>query len=557
MRVSIRPSGIITTLALLLSVIFINLLSLRAFVRFDLTEDGKYTLADVSRATVATLEDVMVVHAYFSRDLPSPYAGYARYARDLLEEYRLASNGRFTFAIVDPAREETKSDRSKKQQQRRDVFGRLVREPTSVELDLASLGVQPVQVRVIEDDAHKLKQVYMGLVIRYRGKHETVGVVQNIGGLEKEMTVLMRKLTRERAPVLGIMDESGGMRTGKFRELIAQSVDIKDLDPRDAKPIPDDVDALLFMGKAHMVPQHTVQLIDAFLANGHNATFLLDPFDVNLGMLTASSVFRSASGAGGLYPLLQSYGIRIGRQLVADVKCANIPVQEQQGGVVLSRSVPYPFVPDLADFEAKSPITRRLQGVMWPFAAAVHTQDVPTSLSAIVLARSGAKSWLENEPFDINPRRNWNLRSVEVDGPHPLLVQVQGKFPSRALPLSGTSTDTDLARIVVGGTSAILWDPFVESEANANLAMNLVDAMVAEQGLLDMRTRDFIDVPLRQDLQGADRNLLKYGNIIGAPLALILIGLFRWSLRELYRKTIRVKLLDPTKRNKRDPSILL
>ncbi|MEM7589362.1 MAG: GldG family protein [Myxococcota bacterium] len=551
-----NTTQILATACMLGSIVLVNLLSVGHFVRLDLTQDSKYTLADASRKTMQTLQDVMVVQAYFSRDLPSPYASYARYARDLLEEYRVVSDGQFTFTFTDPAAEKTHEDHVKHQQAQQDVFGRTMHVPTRAELDLAQLGIQPAQVRVIEDDAQKLKQIYMGIVVRYQGRHETIPFVQDMGNLEKDLTVLMRKLTQDAQPVLGILDAHAGMRTNKFRQLIAPSVQVKQLNLHHLDSL-HDIDALLFMGKPQDVPMQAIQAIEAFLAGGRNAVFLLDPFHVNLNTLTASYVLPQQEEQQGLYALLHRYGVRLGHQLVTDVQCANIPVQEQMGSRVAARSVPYPFIPDVSDFHAEHPITHKLQGVLWPFAAEVSTQDVPNSLSATILAHSSDKSWLESEPFDINPQRNWNAVNISPSGSHGLLLELKGKFLPEEISPEGESIDTNLAKIVVAGTSALVQDSFLETKANANLALNLIDSMVADEDVLRMRTRDFIDVPLRQDLNSVDRRALKYGNIVGAPLFLILIGLFRWSLRELYRKTIRTKLLDPGKRNKRDPSILL
>ena len=51
---------------MLVSIVLLNLLSVKYSVRLDLTQDTKYTLADASRKTVQSLQDVMVIQAYFS-----------------------------------------------------------------------------------------------------------------------------------------------------------------------------------------------------------------------------------------------------------------------------------------------------------------------------------------------------------------------------------------------------------------------------------------------------------------------------------------------------------
>ena len=189
--------------------IVLNLIALKTFWRVDVTHDKAYTLSQGTRDTLAALEDPVTITAYFSGQLPAPYSGNARYVRDLLTEYRSASKGKLSFEIIDPAAAETESDKAAKSEVKRDIFGRTFREPTSVEKELAELGVQPVEIRVVEDDQMQTKRAYMGLVIRHSEKKEVIPVVQNLATLEYDLTSLVRKLTRTKMPVIGIVQGHG------------------------------------------------------------------------------------------------------------------------------------------------------------------------------------------------------------------------------------------------------------------------------------------------------------------------------------------------------------
>ncbi|HLM48654.1 MAG TPA: GldG family protein, partial [Myxococcaceae bacterium] len=118
--------------ALVGCLVLINILGLRAFGRFDATRDSLYTLSKASQDTLAGLEDPVTVTAYFTDELPPPYSSNARYVRDLLEEFRAASKGRLSFEFLDPMSQETAEDQAMKRETKRDIFGRVFREPTSV-----------------------------------------------------------------------------------------------------------------------------------------------------------------------------------------------------------------------------------------------------------------------------------------------------------------------------------------------------------------------------------------------------------------------------------------
>jgi len=157
---------------------------------------------------LAGLEDPVTVTAYFTDELPPPYSSNARYVRDLLEEFRAASKGQLSFEFLDPMSQETAEDRETKRETKRDIFGRVFREPTSVERELAQEGIQPVEIRVIEDDQMQTKRAYMGIVIKHQEKKEVIPVVQDIRTLEYDLTTLVRKLTRPKTPVLGVVPDS-------------------------------------------------------------------------------------------------------------------------------------------------------------------------------------------------------------------------------------------------------------------------------------------------------------------------------------------------------------
>jgi hypothetical protein len=145
-------------LAVVGSVVLLNLLAVRTFFRLDVTKEGVYTLAKASKDTMTGLEDPVTVTAYFTENLPAPYSGNARYVRDLLAEYRAASKGKLSFEFIDPSAQETDADKETKREVKRDIFGRQFREQTSVEKDLGSLGIQPVEIRVIEQDQMQTRQ---------------------------------------------------------------------------------------------------------------------------------------------------------------------------------------------------------------------------------------------------------------------------------------------------------------------------------------------------------------------------------------------------------------
>ncbi|HXW52761.1 MAG TPA: GldG family protein, partial [Myxococcota bacterium] len=489
-------------------VILINLLSLKGFLRFDLTRDHKFTLSQASVDTVKNLNDTMTVSAYFTDNLPPPYAQHARYVRDLLEEYVAKSNGHFAFQFMDPAAAETEEDKAKRKETRRDIFGRPIREPTSVETELSELGLQPVEIRVIEDDQQQTKRAYMGIVIRYQEKHEVIPVVQNLSDLEKDMTSLMRKLTRVKEPKLGLIKDVAGPHIEKVSQALKQNMAVDAIDLKTEGEIPDDIDALLIVGSGEHFVETSAQKIDRFLRKGKSGAFLLDRYHIDPRSFQVQPI-GPRSKTHEIFDLLKDYGLAIDSSLVADASCASLNMQENRGGFVFSLPVKYPFVPELMNLSFESPITKGLTGVILPFVSKLDIAQ-KAGLEVDILARSSKVSWLEKEPLDLNPRRNWGEANIEPDGPYPLLAQARGTLPEK----EEKASEGDKAvpsRLVVMGSSAFMWDEFL-SPANQVLALNIVDFMLADTALLEMRSREFNEAPLSADLSDAMRQAVKYGN---------------------------------------------
>lgn len=537
--------GNVFVLSVIGSLVVLNVIGLQFFKRFDFTADHAFTLSSATRQTLAALEDPVTVKAYFTEKLPPPYSGNARYLRDLLEEFRAASKGKLSFEFIDPNEAESEEDKSTKREVKQDIFGRRFREPTALEKEIAEAGVQPVEVRIVEEDQVQTKRGYMGVVIKYGDKKEVIPVVQDLGSLEYDLTSQIRKLTRTKAPVVAILQGHGEPALGEsFRQLqalLSETYSVRPLDLGDKDSIDDSVDGLLVLGPKTPLKPNELKAIDQFLMKGKSAAFFVDSVQVNF------QKFGTEDADSGLGPLLQSYGVTLGDKLVADVASTQINVSQQRGFLTVNMPVPYPFIPLLNQMDQNNPVTKGLSGVAIPFPTQLSYTDGP-GRTAVVLARSSPKSWLESKPYNLDPTRDWRSETITPTGPYDLMLEVSGRLNSHfAQEASASSAEPALgaskgeARIVVAGTSALLQDQFLgQSRENAALLMNLVDWMLLDPSMLAMRSRGLAVASLRTELSDGTRNSVKLGNALGIPILLALFGLFRWRVREANRSLVKL-----------------
>ncbi len=540
MRAIRRLDTWIRTLAVLGCLVLLNLLALGVVVRVDLTRDGVYTLDPATLETLRALADPVIVRAYVTRDLPAPLSATARHLRDLLEELHARSHGRLRFEVIDPASAETEADRQKRKELKRDPFGNLVRELTSVEEELQGLGIPSIPIRVNQGDRVESMRGYLGLVVSAGGKREVLPLVQRTETLEYELTSRIRKVTRASAPKVALLTGAGpdgqAPALGGLRQLLGSMARVEDVDLARAPALPDDADLLLVLGPQAALGEEGLRAVDRFVMSGRPAAFFLGPVDVDLRSLATTPLQH------GLGALLGGYGLTLGPGLVVDGENVPITVTRQDGGMRISQQVPYPYMVAPRRLQPAHAVTRGLGQVLLPFAGPLELRaPLPEGVQAEVLLRSSDSAGAVQPPFALDPFRRLRAEEVGALGPRELIVALRGALPSQVPAAAGEATAPSAAsqaRVVVVGSHAMLQDAYL-GKGNQALVLNLVDWLLQDEALIGMRARGVQAAPLEPLSEGA-REAVKLLHIAGLPLALVGFGLVRWRLREARRKRARV-----------------
>jgi ABC-2 type transport system permease protein len=186
-----RTSGkYIKFIIYLVVVVLLNIVGYSLFFRVDLTENKIFSLSDISKEVVSTLTEPMTINVFFSDGLPAPHNNTKRYLQDLLKEYEINGNDFFNYRFYDisSAGEETAESKNNK--------------------DLAeSYGINPVQIRMIEQDEIKFKNVYMGLVLIHGDLIEKIPALTDVDMLEYTLTMRMQKLNNKISALLGLKEK--------------------------------------------------------------------------------------------------------------------------------------------------------------------------------------------------------------------------------------------------------------------------------------------------------------------------------------------------------------
>ncbi|MEZ4272314.1 MAG: GldG family protein [Myxococcota bacterium] len=531
MKTRSMTNSVVWGIAVIGSLVLINIIGVKVFERLDLTRDGQYTLSDATVDTMVGLTDPVTVRAYFTKDLPPPYSTNARYVQDLLEEYYAHGNGYFRYEFIDPKAEETSEDKEKKKEVKHDIFGRPVREKTSVEVELEAAGIPAVQVRVNEDDKLVVKRAYMGLSIKYRDKAEVIPVLQETAGLEYDLTTLIRKLTRNKTPKVAFLTaESSFNPAEKFSQIysvLGQNYDVTTIDMGTTPKIDEGIDAIVVVASAAPFTEAAQQAIDTFVVSGRSAAFLLDVTQPDLQTLATHDTDH------GLGPMLTTYGATLENGLLLDVECATINISQQRGWMRISEPIRYPFGPIAKTLDSQNPLTRGLSEAAFPFMSPVDvTLAKDSAVKADVLVTSSEESWVASPPYNLDPKQRWTKDQVGEQKSRNFMVSLTGPLPSHFAAQEGGDPAVN-ARVLVAGGASFLSDQFL-SPTNKALALNLMDWLLLDEALLSVRARGLGAAKIEDVSEGA-RAAIKYGNIVGLPSVFVGLGLVRWRRREARR----------------------
>lgn len=172
-------------------IVLLNFAGITLFFRADLTGDKLYSLSPASNDVVATLSEPLTIKVFFSKDLPAPHNNTERYLRDLLEEYAARGGKLFNYTFYNVTPEE----------------GTLTQN-TDENRDMAkNYGIQPVQIRIMENDEVKFKNAYMGLVMIHGDLIEKIEAITSTNGLEYQLTGAIQKLNNKVSALLQLKDK--------------------------------------------------------------------------------------------------------------------------------------------------------------------------------------------------------------------------------------------------------------------------------------------------------------------------------------------------------------
>ncbi len=528
-------NSVISLIGIICLIIIINILSNKYHFKYDLTENGIYSLSDASKNIVKKLDDNLIIKCFFSSNLPENYAINKRYLRDLLDEYVSYSSGKLKYEFIDP--EESPEWKNK----------------------LMSLGVPRIQLTGVSNDKFEVKNIYMGVVFYYQDRKEVIPVLKNIKNLEYNISTIIKKITTKTLPVVGLLGAAGTavpeVELKKISADLRNYLDVETVRMVKYLGLQDAIDILVVVDPRMKMSQWVKYQIDQFIMKGKPVIFLIDMVNTNFTLMSGSKAQTDIN------ELLEKYGVKVSYDVIADAQNQRIAIEKKVGNFLIQNTVSYPFYPVFTDINRKYPFLNDFDALYFPI---VNKIDIVAKDNSSIdwLMKSSKKSYLEKPPYLLDPYQKFDPSKFNSGKNYIAGVIIRGKLNSaykdKDLNILKDKDiekkknkekyeifnlekikkkfipSTDKAKIIVIGDSDFIKDPLIDKTMES-FFMNIIDYCLDNSGLINIRTKG-IKLRLLKEVNESEKMLTKVLDIFLPPVLLILLGLFIRIRRKIKTK---------------------
>ena len=527
------------------TLVLLNLLGGMFRLRWDLTEDRRFTLATPSLSAIEALDGPVAVDVLLAGELPPEFVRLQRETQLILEQFG-ARNPQLSFDFLDPLEDAEAAE--------------------DVVASLQQLGIRAASVTVEEGGSVSQELLFPWALVTYGNRTEKVPLLRNQLGANSEERInasvqhleyafadtftKLGVLNKKRIAVLRGNGELGDLYLADYLTALRDYYNIAPFtldsvasDPAGTLSALKQFDAALIAKPTEAFSEAEKLVLDQYMVSGGRSLWLIDPVVMELDSLLNREGEGVAIGRDlGLGDLMFRYGLRLNPDLVADMYCTQIVLATGAGGDSQYSPVPWIYNPMVFSRD-DHPINTNLEALRMQFAGTIDTLE--NGYKKTVLYSSSPRSRSEGTP---------KLISLEVVGEQPvpdrfgpgnfpLAVLVEGAFQSayrnRVRPVGLQDyqeqgpenkmivvSDGDLVanQLQEGRPLELGYDKWTNNTyGNKEFLVNAMNYLLDDTGLINIRNKQ-VKIPLL-DVQkiAAQKGRWQLLNI-GLPVVLTLLA---------------------------------
>jgi len=562
---TVKRKNIAEGLTALAIVLLLSYVGQYAYFRWDLTSEKRYTLSPTTLELLDSLEDGVFVRIYLDGpDLPLGFKRLRDAAVETLEEFRLRSDRRVDYEVVDPLA--TADPR--------------VREQAIQEL--VEKGIVPIDLQERTQQGNSQMIAVPGASLFYQGKELGINLIKNqtgldaeqnlnnsIQSLEYEFTNAIRKVAADSLLKVALLTGHGELTDKELAYAYLTlseyyTVERLRLTDRALPQLREFAVAIVAKPRQPFSPGEKF-VLDQYLMGGGKLMFFVDGVNISMDSLFNQPASLALSNDIELHDLLFEYGARVNPDLVQDFQCLpiglTVPGRDGQPQIQM---FPWSYFPLVTRHNAGHPVTKYLNPARMEFASSVDTVGRDPLVRKTVLMRSSAFSRQSVAPVEVGLQQvresaeQSNFRHADLVLGVLLEGQFESAFANRATsqypahdgqPLLRSPTtqvlvvgDGDFLRNEVspqGQPYPLGFDRPSQQEfgGNAEFLANAVNYCCDDQGLMAIRSRELKLRLLNRARVDQEKLFWQALNIAGPLLFLLAFGLWQhyWRRRRFAR----------------------
>lgn len=434
---------------------------------WDLTQDGKYTINELSSDKIDDVNENVVVTVFFEGDLPPEFRSYRDYIDYYLREVRRA-NSNIDIIYKNP------------------IEG-TAEEKAEVAKYLRSYGVVPIsrKVQTGESSSRSLIYPYISVHSQRRvvfvdlleakapNQSESEALLSSQINFEAKLTRAIRDVTSDKYGLVGVVgDDHILLANGLINE--QGKLGSYYFFPMDADQLlgqVDTLDAVIAVMRDEGLERREMVAIDQCQMHGVPVLWLVDKYDVSVDSINRYGLYTAIPRSYDAEDMLFKHGTRVSSDLMSSMDCGGIPqVVGREGGQAKTELVSYPY--HLLAQQDGDWLVQNSSAISMPFATSIDTLRLREGLSRQVIAQSSTYSRLAKPPVSLSfeELRSEMQRSDYQAGKQNMAVATEGSMKSY---FTNRLTDAD-----VSWMSAIGIQPKAQSEFSREVVVADADAFL-------------------------------------------------------------------------------
>ena len=493
--------------------ILINLFGGYIKARIDLTSNRLFTLSPATKNIVSNLEDQLVLDFVVSKKLPAQISYQAQEIRDVLNDYEKYGKGKVDLNIYYPDVKE--EDKIKAQE----------------------LGIPAIQFNVIAKDEFQLKQGWLGLSVSVLGENEgedepgiknrqAIPFIERANNLEYALTSLIWQMTNtDRKKIvflqghgeLSLQQDFTIINSELSNQYIVEELSLKNEDSTYAD-ILEDTAVLVIAGPKTAFDDTELTEIKEYLSNGGSAFVMGKQVEINPQYMMATSTDSNINS------VLEDYGVSLENNVVYDLK-SHETVTLGQGTV--SYMLPYPlWVRGLAE---ENDVSKQVKTIVLPWSSEINLSklgqvDGPVVKTLFSTTDAGGIQMVDM--INLDPQQKFVTQGLNTRS---LVVSIEKNIEDKN------------TRLIVVGNNDFVVDGFGQNfQENLIFVLNSIEWLAQDDILSSIRAKNLTNSPLLFS-SVSQRNRIKYFNMIGVPLIVVILGIYWLTRRRRISKKEYIK----------------